>query len=845
MQTVLQDLRYAIRQLRKSPGFTAIAIASLALAIGANTTIFSFANQMLYARLGLPHPTELRLLTVTGDEHVAIHDTWGNSTIENGLLRTTSISLPVYQQLRRQNTVLSDLFAFKQLGGLSVTANGTAQAARAELVSGNFYAQAQLKPILGRGILPADDAAPGTGTVAVLSNGFWHSTFGGSPDVVGKTLTVNTIPFTIIGVNPPSFTALDSLGDTTPQLIVPLSMVGTLHPGTGFGDPLGPALWWLQIMARTKPGVPVATAQAALNVQLVAAVKATMKVKKDDTMPRLVLADGSRGDTSNLEELTRPLYLLLALAGLVLLLACANIANLMLARASVRQREMSVRMALGAARRRILQQVLTESILLSLLGGVAGIFLGYLGRNIIPSYLTAANWDGGQLNIPFDWPVFAFTSAITLATGMLFGIFPAWRSTRADINTALKEGSRSATRRRKAWSGKAIVGFQVALSTLLVMCAAFFVRTIINLNRVDPGFHAQNLLLFDITPPTTRYPSPKDTLLEHRLEQSFASIPGVQAVTLANIPLIGGSMWNSGFEVEGQKSRPFGQKDQRAFPYLDDVGNTFFSTMQIQILAGRAFNAQDTETSPPVSVINQTLARTFFPHTNPVGQRFRMSTDGPGARWITIIGVCADTRYNSVRNDPPAIHFDLYRQATEVGGVTFILRSPLAASALIPALRTATRQLDPDLPLSRVRTQLQQIDANLQQERMFASLTIGFGILALTLACVGVYGIMAYTVSQRTNEIGIRLALGAARQQVRAMVLGETARLTAAGIVIGIAATLALAHLIASMLYGLKPYDPATLAGSALVLLLVAFIAGFIPAHRASQVDPIEALRTD
>jgi predicted permease len=846
MHTLFQDIRYALRQLQKSPGFTAIAIASLALAIGANTTIFSFANQMLYARLGLPNPTQLRLFTITGDDHMAVHSMWGSSSGDNGKRIMTSISLPVYQQLRKQNTVLGDLFASKQLPNLSVTANGSAQVATAELVTGNFYAQAELKPELGRGILPADDGAPGTGTVAVLSDAFWHKNFGGSPDVLGKTVAVNNIPFTIVGVNPPNFTAPESPVGAAPELFVPLSMISILHPATGFTDTSSPDLWWLQVMARTKSGVSDATAEAALNVQLAAAVRATMKVKKDDTMPRLLLADGSRGDTMPLAELAKPLYILLGLAALVLLLACANIANLMLARASARQREMSVRMALGAPRGRILQQVLTESILLSFLGGVAGICLGYLGRNIIPTYLMETSWDGGHVTVPFDWRVFAYTSAITLATGILFGIFPAWRSTRADINTALKEGSRSATRRRKAWSGKAIVGFQVALSTLLVMSAAFFIRTIVNLNSINPGFDAHNLLLFQVNPPSNRYPSPKDTILDHRLEQSFAAIPGVQSVTAANVPLVAENMWNSGFHVEGQNSSPFSdKKDMRNYPDLDDVGNTFFSTMHIPIVAGRAFNDQDTETSVPVSVVNQTLAHEFFPNSNPIGQRFRMDSEGPGSKWITIIGICADTRYNNLRDEPPAIHFDLYRQATDIGSLDFIVRSSLPAAALVPSLRNAAKQIDPDLPMNEFRTQQQQIDAVMQQERMFASLTAGFGILALALACVGVYGIMAYTVSQRTNEIGIRLALGAAREQVRAMVLRETAWLAAAGVVIGLAATLALTRIIKSMLYGLKPYDPATLAGSILVLLVVAFIAGWIPAHRASRADPIEALRNE
>ena len=842
MTTLLQDIRYALRQLRKSPGFTAIAVISLALAIGANTTIFSFANQMLYLRLGVPHPEQLRLLSVAGDKNVAIHSSWGSSTLEDGIYRTSSFTFPIYKQLRSQNTVLQDIVAYKQLWSVNVTAEGNAQAAQAELVSGNLYAQLQVKPQLGRPILPSDDATPGTGNVAVLSDAFWHHTFGGSPDVLGKTITINNTPFTIVGVNPSGFSGPERASAASPQLFLPLSMISVLHPGTKYSDPLGPDMWWVQLMARAKPGVSNSQAQAALSVLLNAAVRSTLTVSKNETVPRLVLADGSRGDTFSQRRFVKPLYLLLGFSGLVLLLACTNIANLMLSRATLRQREMSVRMALGAGRVRILRQVLTESVLLSVLGGIAGLFLGYLGRNLIP-WLTSNAWEGGDLSVPFDWRVFAFTLAITLATGILFGIAPAWRSTRTSINTALKEGSRSATRRRKAWSGKAIVGFQVALSTLLVMAGAFFVRTIINLNHIDPGFHAQNLLLLDVNPPAKQYPTPRDLVLDHRLEEAFAAVPGVQGATLANIPLVADSMSNSGFYVEADKRSNLSDDDTSS--YLDDVGADFFSVMQIPLVAGRNFNAQDTETSAPVSIVNQALARKFFPNTNPVGQRFRMETKGDHAQWIEIIGVTADTRYNDLRDNPSPVHFDLYRQGAEIGGVTFIIRSPLAPAQLIPALRNAAKQIDPDLPLTQIRTQQQQIDADMQQERMFASLTAGFGFLALALACVGIYGIMAYTVSQRTNEIGIRLALGAARERVRAMVLRETAWLAAIGVVVGLGATLALAQLIKSMLYGLKPTDPLTLSVSVLLLLLVAFIAGWIPAYRASQVNPIDALRSE
>ena len=847
MRSILQDISYALRQLRKAPGFALVAVASLALAIGANTTIFSFANQMLLMQIGVPHPEQLRSMAVTGDENMAVHDTWGSTYHPDGQgLIVESFSLPVYRELRARNTVLEDIVGFKLLWGMNVTAAGNAQTAGAELVSGNFYTQMQVKPQLGRPILPSDDGAPGTGTVAVLSDAFWHHAFGGSPEVLGKTITINTIPFTIVGVNPAGFAGPDGFTNAEPQIFVPLSMISILHPGVKYNDPLGPDLWWLQLMARAKPGVSTAQAQVALDTALSAAIRGTMTLKAKDTIPHLKLADGSRGQEAHLRQVRfgKPIYVLLGLAGFVLLLASANIANLMLARATVRHREMGVRMALGAGRARILRQVLTESLLLSALGGAAGLFLGYLGRDIIPR-LSSNGWEGSMPSVAFDWRVFGFTAAITLVTGVFFGVAPAWRSTGVAINTALKEGSRSATRRRKAWSGKLIVGFQIALSTLLVMSAAFFVRTIINLNHVDPGFSARNLLLVEVDPPSRLYPSPRDTALEHRMEQAFAALPGVQGVTLMNVPFVADSRWNAGFLVEGDKGPRFGEKDERNGVDLDDVGAEFFSVMKIPIVAGRGFNAQDTETSVPVSVITQALARLYFPNTNPIGKRFRMGTDGAEAKWITIVGVCGDVHYQDMRDAPPPLHFDFYRQASDIGGVTFVVRSPLAAGELAPMLRNAARQVDPDLPLTNIRTQQEQIDADMQQERMFASLTVGFGFLALMLACVGIYGIMAYTVSQRRNEIGIRLALGAVRAQIRGMVLREAGWIAVCGVVVGTAATLLLARLVQAMLFGVKPYDPLSIAGSGLLLLGLALLASLLPAQRATSVDPIEAMRNE
>ncbi len=838
------DVLYAARVLRKSPGFTAIAVISLALAIGANTTIFSYANQVLFVRLGVPHSSQLRLLTLTGDEHMAVHNLWGNGSIGSNHSYLDSFSFPVYQQLRQHNSVLEEIFAFKDIQSLNITASGEPLVGAAELVSGNFYNQIQLRPEIGRAILPSDDGAPGTGSVVILSDSFWHRVYGGSPNVLGKIIRVNTTPVTIIGVNPPEYTGAKAGSLTSPELFLPLSMISALHPDSGNEDPTGSSLWWLQLMARTRPGISEASATAALNGVFNAALRGTATVAKDETIPHLVLQDGSRGDDFEQAELVKPAYILLALSGLVMLLACANIANLMLARASFRQREMGVRMALGAGRSRILRQLLTESLLLSGIGGIFGLFLGYLCRNLIP-WLMQTGWVGGELNVPFDWHVFSFTVAVTLLTGILFGVAPAWRATRVEISTTLK-GTHAATRSRKLTGGKALVIFQITLSTLLVMCSALFVRTVMNLNSIDPGFRAQGLTLFSITLPGTQYAAPTGIATYRRIEEAIAAIPGVGKVTLSTIPLVANWMSNFTFFVEGASVSKTPSKNTLDLAMRDDVGAGFFSTMSIPILAGRAFTDHDTATSPHVSIINRALVRKFFPNSNPIGKRFRLGGDPKEASsWIEIVGVCANTHYQNLKEETPLIHFEPYQQAKEIGQATYIVRSNLAPQVLLSSLRRAVQQVDPYLPIKDVRSQQQQIDATMQQERLFASFTAGFGVLALLLACVGIYGIMAYTVSQRTNEIGIRLALGAARGQIRAMVLREAGWLAAAGVLAGLSVAIFLMRLVQSMLYGLKPGDPLSLAASALLLLAVALIAGWIPAARASRVDPMEALRHD
>jgi predicted permease len=837
------DLRYASRILRKSPGFTAIAVGSLALAIGANTTIFSVANELLYERLAVPHPEQLRLFTLTGDRYVAIRSSWGDAfRLPGGRTSFNSFTYPIYQQLKKDNRVVQDIFAFKDIGRANVTVDGEARAVQLELVSGNFYEQMQVNPAIGRAILPADDSTPGVGAVAIISDGFWQRNFGRSTSVIGKVINVNTIPVTIIGVNPRGFTGAKSV-QSSPEVFMPLSMISSLHSDLTGGPFLSNTrVFWVQLMARTKPEIPVAQAQIALNLAITAAIRATTTVKKDDTMPVLNLDDGSRGLNFAAREFAKPVYVLLALVGFVLLLACANIANLMLARASARQREMSVRLALGAGRSRILRQVLTESLMISFMGGAAGIFFYFMGRSAVPRLFINA-WEQPDLNLSFHWQVFAFTAAVTILTGIFFGLAPAWSSTKAEVGTALKEAGKTATKHRKAWSGKAIVAFQIALSTMLVVGSALFIRTLINLNSIDPGFRADHLLLFDINPPSKQYPAPKDVALHARVEEALRSVPGVQSVAIIDNPLIANDRSISDFMIEGAPMVEYKRGDNTPNASLADVGHDFLSVMGIPVVAGRAFTPQDVNSPQRVAVVNQTLVRQFFPHDNPIGKRFSLDDRPDKQQWIEIVGVIGDTRYSDLKQEPPALHFDLYNQLPQIGGATYTVRTQMPPEAIAPSLRAAVQKIDHDLPLMDIRTQQQQIDATTQQERVFASLTAGFGLLALVLACVGIYGIMAYTVSQRTNEIGIRLALGAERAQVRGMVLREATWLALFGVLAGLAAALGLVQLVKSMLYGLKAADPTSFAGAGCLLLAVAITAAWIPALRASRVEPMEALR--
>ncbi len=823
------DIRYGFRVLRQSPGFTAVAVLSLGLGIGVNTAIFTLTEEVLLKTLSVPHPEQLRLLSWVSGRKLAMDGINGHfSQTPSGESTSPAFSYPVFVQLRHRNRAFQDLFAFQNMSQITATVDGYAEPVAAEMVSGNFYRDLGIRTVAGRGISPADDT-PSAASVAVISDSYWSRRFGRSAAVIGKEIELNRIPVTIIGVNLPAFTGAET--GRSPEVFLPISLQQQVLPDADGSRLVNADLWWLQVMGRLKPGVTDKAAQAELSVLLEQAVKSTLPNKKNVDMPRIRLLPGDRGLDSLKGEFAKPVYVLMSLAGVVLLIACTNLANLLLARSAARQREMSVRLAIGAGRWRILRQVFTESMLLAVLGGALGLLLGYLARNAIPA-LMASSWSSKPVDTPFDLNIFGFALGISLFTGLLFGVAPAWRATQADVNAGLADTGRMTTSRSKALAGKALTAVQVALSVLLVIGAGLFIRTLLNLKSAQLGFRPEHILLFDIDAPRSRYPSAKRVALYRELEEKLSGIAGIESLALSNGPLVSGGVGIASFHVTGRPER----REDRA--WINWVGSRFFETMGIPILYGRAFSSRDTQNSPKVAVINQLLAHQFFPKSNPIGKTFRQDKDT-----FQIIGVCGNTKYNDLRTDPPPTFYLDYAQQKDAPSMTFEVKTAASTGSVVRAIRETVRSIDKDLPLIDVRTQEEQIEATLSRERMFAALTSGFGILALILASIGIYGVMAYSVARRTSEIGIRMALGAQARQVLSMILREGLTMASVGVIAGVAVGLALTRLISAMLYGLKPTDPGTISAAALLLLGLAVLAGWVPARKASRVDPMVALR--
>ena len=829
MGTMLQDLRFGLRMLAKNPGFTAVAVVTLALGIGANTAIFSVIDAMWLRPLPVKEPRQLIQLATVGP-----------------VMTSSSFSYPAFKRFRNENQVFSGVLAVFWLHELDAKVNERTESLDGQLVSGNFFSLLGVDALVGRTFTPDEDTVPGRNPVAVISYGYWKRRFALDPAAVGKSITLNKTRFTILGVAPADFSGLWQ--GYPADVYVPLMMEPAFHEDKSWLDQRN--YHWIQIMGRLKPGASREKALADLAVihheTLEDELKTdwSLRMAHDFMEQRLELVPALSGLTFGLRrDFAQPLLILMAMVGLVLLIACTNVANLLLARATARQKEIAVRLAIGAGRVRLIRQLLTESLLLGLAGGAAGWLLAWWSGATLAS-LMSMGWglERGQLKLDLhpDPRVLAFTGAVSVLVAVLFGLAPALRATRLDLTPALKENARTvSTGRSRLGLGKALVVVQVALSLLLLFGAGLFVRTLKNLEDLDPGFTRQNVLLFSVDATKSGYKAADVAPVYQRLLERFEAIPGVRSASLSTMaPITGGGGEDSEVWVEGYTPRA--SEDMTV--YLNAVGPRYFETIRTPILLGRDFGPRDSGSTGKVAIINQAMARYFFGNVNPIGRRFGWGRAGGANRQeFEIVGVVKDSKYESLRETVPRIaYLDCFQ--SPLGGMTFVVRTLVRPAALAPQIRLEILAIAKDLRIGSFSTLEEHVDRSLGQERLMATLSALFGALAVLVASVGLYGIMAYAVARRTSEIGIRMALGAQQADVLWMVLRETLAMVAIGLAIGVLAALASSRVISSQLFGLTAHDPWTIAVASVVLLGVALFAGYLPARRATKVDPMVAL---
>ena len=889
MNTLLQDLRYGIRMLAKSPGFALVAILTLALGIGANTAIFSLIDGILLRSLPVQDAQSLVVLKWSANKAPGMHNSSSYGDCDqhrerNGPSSSCSFSQPFFEEVAAHANSLSSVAAFANGGQLDLSGNGTASVLRAEAVSGEFFPLLGVRPAAGRLIAPGDDSAAAQ-PVVVLNYGYWKTQFGGSPSAIGKSIRLNNVPFTIIGVADARFNSL-SPGRVF-DVWVPLSSLVPLSPHTWVKTrPTDIYSWWLVIVGRLKPGVAPMQAQAEVTTlfrnEMLHGVKPLSKPEDD---PRVAALPAESGLTGEKTGVSTELYVLMMAVGIVLLIACANVAGLLLSRATARQKEIAVRLALGAGRKRIVRQLLTESVFLSLIGGALGILFAIWGTHAMVSLFASNSDEAFGFSPGIDGRVLLFTFAAAVLTGVVFGLAPAFRGTRVDLTPALKEGTGSSAAEGRAGSkwfslGNGLVVAQVALAVVVLVGAGLLVRTLQNLRNVDPGFDTRNLLTFGLDPTLIGYQTPQIDTFYRNLQDRLAAIPGVEAVSYSNSTLLSGSLWETGFHLKGTP------KDEESDADYLPVGSNFFAMMHMRLLAGRNFNSADfagaeiaeqkerereaaaeakeagianpgptaaggsagwtfaANDAPVPVIVNKLFVQKYFPKANPLGQQFgEREADAAKGDWASpgwmIVGVVSDAKYQDLRSpmDPT-----MYVPSSG-GNTSFEVRTTMNPTAITPLIRNIVSQMDGNLPVFEVHTQTELIDQLLFQERMIARLSGFFGVLALVLACIGLYGLLSYEVSRRTREIGIRMALGAQRRDVLRLVVGQGILLAIAGAIVGIGVALGVTRYLKSMLYNIQASDPATMAGVAVLLALVALAACYIPARRATRVDPMVALR--
>jgi len=845
-----RDLRYAFRTMAGNRAFTVLAVSSLALGIGANTAIFSFMDSILLRSLPVSDPESLVVLNWrakarTRDDFVM--KSMSGSTYDDGTGITAGIfPFPAFELLRRQDSIFSVVFAhcrYWQVRRLSLTIKGQTDLASGWNVSGDYFRGLGVRPAAGRLISPDDDR-PGAPPVAVVSYGFSQRRFGGAANAAGQPILIDNLPFAVVGVTPPEFFGVDPAA--APDVYLPLHTNELLGAGRQFGfgpgDYLERNYYWIQIMARLRPGVSRAQAQAAVEPvfhQWVAGTAANERERSN--LPVLLVKEGAGGLDSLRRQYSQPLYVLMTLVGLILALACANIGNLLLARAAARKREIALRMSLGAGRVRIVGQLLTESVVLGLLGGCAGVLFAIWGIRFL-TLLLANGRENFTLHANLNWHVLGAAAVLSFLTSILFGLAPALEATRVDVMPSLK-----ATQADQPKAGRVsprislrhllMVG-QIAISLLMLVVAGLFVRNLSNLNSIELGFNRENVLLFRVDARKAGHKDPEIVAFYRDLRDRFSAVPGVREASLAQDSLI---QAGDGLPISVSGSPP-----DPANRFLA-VGPKFFETMQIPILAGRDFKESDRRGSPAVAVINQVFAKTNFGDRNPLGHHLILSKVGEErgvGRDMEIVGVSKDARYGGLKEAiPPVVYMPYDQGYPQIDQMCYAIRTSGDPIRYVNSVREIVRQADARVPVSEVRTQAVDIDQTINQEIAFAKLCSCFAILALVIAGVGLYGTVSYNVAHRTGEIGIRIALGAERSRVVFMILREVFVLAAAGLAIGIVTALATSRFLASFLYGIKPNDGLTFMMASLVLVATALLAGYVPSRRASRIDPMAALR--
>ena len=838
-----QDIRYALRTMAANRLFTSMAVLSLALGIGANTAIYSFMDAILLRALPVQRPEELVVLnwSAKGSPPV-IHGQNGSRYGDRKAGTVTSPNYPyaAYEFLGAKRDKLATLFAYASAWEVNIIARGQAEVANGLYVSGGFYSGLGVPPAAGRLIADEDDRAGAT-PVAVISYKYWQRRFASNPDAVGQTMQIDNVPFTIIGVSAPGFFGVDA--GSEPPVFVPLHAAPLLSQRPADEERrrfFDKNFYWLEMMGRLRPEVGVAQAQAELAAQFHAFVDSTAATAKEKgNMPALWLEEGGSGVDSLRRQYSEPLFVLMAMVGLILIIACANIANLLLARAAARRHEIAVRLSLGAGRWRIVRQLLTESVLLSCLGGLLGLLVAYWSIQSI-TWLLANGRDNFTLHAALNWPVLGFTLALALVTGIVFGLAPAIQATGVHLTPALKEARASAPRGRRLRLGanRLLVVAQMAISLLLVIAAGLFVRTVSNLHSVELGFNRENVLLFSLNARQAGY---KDAALARYyadLLDRFRTIPGVRSAGLSDFPLVSHYWSSAGLTIPGAPP-PAGRPPETCVLKVDP---SFLTTMQIPVLLGRGIEERDMAL-PRVAVVNEKFAAKFFGKENPIGRTIGIG-DSKEPADIEIIGVARTAHYNSLQEEIPPVAYIPYTQ--DLAGlrqVFFELRTAGDPLAQANAVRQIVAQTSSNVPLTDVNTQSRQIDETIGQQLTFANLCTCFAVLALLIACVGLYGTMSYAVARRTGEIGIRMALGAERRNIIWIVMREVLALAAAGLAIGLAAALETTRFIESFLFGAKPNDPLAIAYSVAILAAAGLAAGYAPAWRASRIDPMTALR--